>query len=289
VDYWADQSFLSSTPAHALDLLICITISSPSASKLVESLQGEEVVRCLMEKHTAGKGGQQQKKEGSRRAVTLDQVQDNPLAIKCAEFLLFFEYEREEPARQKARLEVAVDESTILNDSFRSAINQSFQHRPKKERKERTREGSGQRMSPAKATRGTREAVKARREDRVQAVRSRPLQSTMRLDVSRRNAPTTPSPTDAVFTSPQKMPNITTTKSSLTPFTKAMSPRKARGRSRSRSPLSVLQQEDRQHSSRSMPTSPLKAIMGPSPAVQRAHARSISPVKRPLHHHLVDI
>ena len=239
-----------------------------------------------MERHTVGS-----EKGSPRKGVTLDQVQNDPLKIKCAEFLLFFEYEREEPARQKARLEVAGEESALLNDSFRSAVDRSFLHRRGiTERREATKEQRARSASPIKVTRGAREVVKARREERIQAIKSRPLQMIGR-DASLDKTPvhTPGSPSKSAPVSMHKKPNsnsstsTSTTRSALTTFAKTMSPSKGRGRSRSRSPLGVVQQpkDASLNLSLPIPTSPLKAIMGPSPAVQRAHARSLSPVKRP--------
>lgn len=295
--YWNDTSLLSIAPAHAIDLLICITVTTPSISKLVEALHGEVVVRSVMERITLG-GEEKEKEHGSkRRAVTLNQVQDNPLAIKCAEFLLFFEYGREESGKRESKVIAVNEENTsYLSDSFRSAFDQTFQnHRPRqadKEKRKRTPPPTilrlrSQSSSPRKATTGSREAVKARREERIKLMRTNPIQTLVGIDIDILHTPKITSPFKSA---PVSLEKGKSEKSSLTPFANAMSTNKTsiRGRSQDRSPLSILHQPPITptlnpglgSNSSSTNSSPLKSIIGPSPAVQRAQARSLSPVKR---------
>ena len=267
--YWDSEMQQSNVPAHAIDLLICVTISSPSASRLVESLQGEEVVRSLMDAHTFGGDAV----EGSgRRAVTLDQVQDSPLVIKCAEFLLFFEYGREEIMEG--------DETGLISDSFRTAVSQSFCHHRRSVESSRRWEERPRRESTHQRARSSSPTKAQRREERVRRTVMRPTQigggGGVRLE--RETLPT--KKRTCVDQGPVK--------TSLTPFARsantAVSHRPGvRGRSRERNALSAMQ--DAASSASDSPissahSSPLKSIIGPSPAVQRAQARSVSPVKR---------
>lgn len=269
--YWDSETQQSNVPAHAIDLLICVTISSPSASQLVESLQGEEVVRSLMDAHTFGDdavGG------SGRRAVTLDQVQDSPLVIKCAEFLLFFEYGREET--------IEGDETGLISDSFRTAVSQSFCHHRRTVESSRRWEERPRRESTHQRARSSSPIKAQRREERVRRTVMHPTQigggggGVVRLE--RETSPT------------KKRTHVDQgpVKTSLTPFARsantAVSHRPGlRGRSRERNALSAMQ--DAASSASDSPlssahSSPLKSIIGPSPAVQRAQARSVSPVKR---------
>jgi len=298
-EYWTKEMLLGkNTPAHAIDLLICVTIASPSVTRLIESLQGEEVVRGLMEKHTNSKDGMSSSSgSNGRRAVTLDEVQDEPLAIKCAEFLLFLEYGSEElrVGNGVERGEESGNASSLLNESFQSIINQSYNPRRspvmKETQKRIERHDRGRSSSPIKS-RGRREVggPASRREERIKLIKSRPIQTNLTSSrILQQDLPLVRTPVFA--SSPIKSAPVTrerrSVKTSLTPFVKSTStsPRKQhtlRGRSRERSPFGMTQATaiDSPSTISSTNSSPLKAIMGPSPAVQRAQARSVSPVKK---------
>jgi hypothetical protein len=339
-EYWTEETLTTSnTPAHAIDLLICIVIASPSASRLIESLQGEEMIRNLMEKHTIGPGDS--RKRVDRRAMTLEEVQDNPLAIKCAEFLLFLEYRSEEV---KGKGNNDDDEaSVLLNDSIRSVVGHSHPRRSRlaagaaavsvsaassasssssstitsnTKRIER-RHDRGRSSSPIKGRTRREEAASmrreearkedasARREERIRIMKSRPIQTQSLISTTSQDRQElsplvrTPIHSSPMVKSAPASRETWQVKTSLTPFVKSTStsPRKLqhtrRGRSRERSPLVITQATAATVDSptttsssfiSSTNSSPLKAIMGPSPAVQRAQARSVSPVKKRFMH-----
>ncbi|UZJ52771.1 hypothetical protein CBS101457_002091 [Exobasidium rhododendri] len=285
---------LRNTSAHAIDLLICISISSPSAFILVETLKGEEVVRTLMERHTFC--NELEKKGGSKRQFTLNEVQESPLAIKCAEFLLFFEYgteERKLGTRGEQVGDGVGDASALLSDSFRSAVSQTYRHRPRKalETQARVEMRDGRQQSPFSVKLKSERAVfVSPKQEKIKAIRSRPIQTSFTKAELQRSLPSVRTPVNLAPTksAPVSKESQRTVKTALTPFARSActSPRKQgeRGRSRDRNPFNVIQPASA-NSSRdsavisSTHSSPLKSIIGPSPAVRRAQARSVSPVK----------
>lgn len=102
--YWSfDGTEEGQAAVHAIDLLICIIMASRSACVLFDELGGENVVRSLM--------------MTSRHKVTeqngrSDEIQDSPIATKCAEFLLLFASQRDDEGNKT--MDLLADRTSIF-------------------------------------------------------------------------------------------------------------------------------------------------------------------------------
>lgn len=344
--YWkTDETDETQASAHAIDLLICIIMASRSACALFDELGGEDVVRKLMVRHRYIA-----KKENGESTTTIsDELQDGPVAIKCAEFLLLFASQRDDEANKT--MDLLADRTSIFapaenrGDGSESMSHvstdklsirskrQSTQRREEEDVIQRSRRARS--ASPIKANndRRLRSPIHPKRSGESGRISEEGIPARIRRSVPSNRAASSITHSSAAptppFGSPMKSfppPSVNRGKSPVrsarnTPFlqnakllpkslaidafstpspTFPPSPGKSRGRSVEREALSKIPPpngrtdssqrkpfitlkstaEDQETSYHVQPSSPLKALMGPSPAVRRAYARSVSPDKK---------
>lgn len=340
--YWkSDAMDERQASVHAIDLLICIIMASRSACALFDELGGEDVVRKLMVRHrfTA------KKENGESTDSASGELQDGPVAIKCAEFLLLFASQRDDECNKT--MDLLADRTSMFtpaeNRSDASASmsrvhsisskRQSVQRREEEDviqRSRRARSASPTKMNPDRRLRSpvhpkrsgegariSEEGVPARVRRSVPASRAAsaitqskvaptppynsPMKSFPPPSGNRGASPIRSARNTPFLQSGKLLPKSLAVDAFSTPSpTFPPSPGKSRGRSAEREalskiaapngriemnqskPFSTLKStpEEQETSYHVQPSSPLKALMGPSPAVRRAHARSVSPEKK---------
>lgn len=323
--YWSSTQPDNQALAHAIDLLICVTMASRNASALFDLLKGEDVVRSLMERHVPASAGTL---ADGRRTITLDAVKGSPIAIKCAEFLLLFASERNESGNKT--MDILADQTSLFgdasvllfsrpskprdarltgpppaSDNVSEEMTESALQRSRRARSSSPIKTHGKRHRTVEAAppcddKGTVEQLpRVRRSvptagivselnaarSRALASNSRPLSPVKSYPPPNLASPTKPStsipstPFERSSRAPKAERDVPTSSDAVMP-----SPR--RGRSLERNPLmqvhanSAHQTASCNDSTPLLPSSPLKSLIGPSPAVRRAHARSVSPQKK---------
>ena len=341
--YWKhDETDERQASVHAIDLLICIIMASRSACALFDELEGEEIVRKLMVRN---RFAAKKESEGSVADSDLDEQQDGPVAIKCAEFLLLFASQRDDEGNKT--MDLLADRTSIfgpagnrsdasesLSRKSNETKRQSLQRRDEEDVIQRSRRARS--ASPIKNhhERRLRSPVHPKRSGEGARISEEGIPARIRRSVPANRAasaithsneqPTPPfgSPMKS-FPPPSSNRGISPSRSARnTPFlqnakllpkslaidafstpspTFPPSPgSKSRGRSAGREALMKIAPpngrpdasqvksvitlkstpEDQETAYDVQPSSPLKALMGPSPAVRRAQARSVSPEKK---------
>lgn len=305
--YWSTIRADSAAIAHAVDLLICVTMSSPAALRVFDTVDGEDVIRLTMERYA--KKHTMKTQTPVCPLVTLDDVQDSAIAMKCAEFLILYASEQDDVGSRTVEIghtSAYVDTSVV-------------QHFARKHHKDivqsatpKHRQNSGEHIStshqPSNMNDRTASVIqRSRRARSMSPMKVRESDKRMRVAAAAeeevaqgsRSPSKQPAPPTKSFPPPM-LRSISPSKLSKSgtraaPFSRRIrssiedqtnehaTPKRSPPDRGTRPPLLTLEQgigNGQAEMSAILPLpSPLKNIIGPSPAVRRVQERSASPEK----------
>jgi hypothetical protein len=292
--YWTAANRDSPAIAHAVDLLICVTMSSQGASHIFDTLRGEQVIRRTMERYATSDAGL-----ATTTLITLEEVQHSAIAMKCAECLLLYASEQDDAGNRTIEAghnSNFVDISVVEHFArkHRKTVVRSTAQRQWLGEEESSADGKRQPHRPSTANDRTANVIqRSRRARSMSPMKARDVLADKKSRDERRSrspakesaSPIKSFPPPLLSVSPSKLPKGA---KNTAPFSRRLhsldvnakvflTPVRGhndRGDQPSLSTESVLDD----NLARPL-RSPLKSVIGPSPAVRRAQERSASPEK----------